>query len=93
LPRQCCPASAGQQRESVGQPLQDLLGGQDPGPHGGKFDRQRQTVEASAQLNDSRLVVRGQVEHPRCGGRTFGEEQNRFVLAELRQRFRSICRR
>ena len=58
LARQGRPASPGEQGEPVGQPIEDLLSGEDAGPNGGELDRQRQPVEPAAQLGDGRLVRR-----------------------------------
>ena len=93
LTRQRRATSSGQQREPVGQPIEDLLGGEDSGSNRGKLDRQRQAVETAAQLDDGRLIRAGQLERPRGGGRTLGEQQHRFVLPKLGERFASVGRR
>ncbi len=44
-------------------------------------------------MDDSRLIRPGQLERPRCGGRTLGEQENGFVLPELGKRFAAVSRR
>jgi hypothetical protein len=87
------PPSSGQEYESVGQPIEDLFGGEDSRPYGGELDGQRQAVEAPAQPDHGRLVRAGQHERPRCGDRTLGEQQNGFVLPELGEWFSAVGRR
>ena len=53
---------AGQYREDVVQALRQLCGRQDPYPRGGQLDRQRQAVQATADLQDRGGVVVGDAE-------------------------------
>ena len=87
MTRQSRPASSRQEREPVGQPIEDLLGGEDSCSDSRELDRQRQTVETAAQPDDGRLVRGGQLERPRCGDRALGEQQDGLVLSQPGERF------
>ena len=84
MARQRGAAPAGQQAEPVGQPVEDLLHGEDPGPDRGQLDRQRQAVEPAAQVDDRRLVGGGQLERARGRRRPLGEQHDRLVPAAAR---------
>lgn len=86
MARQRSPSAAREPREPIGQALADLLDAKHPRPHGGELDRQRQTVEAAAEVDDGRLVRRRQLERARCRSRTLHNEHDRRVLARLRER-------
>ena len=45
------------------------------------------------RLDDGFLVLAGQLERPRCSGRTLREEQHCFVLPQVGERLASVCRR
>jgi hypothetical protein len=93
LPRKRRAPSSGQECEAVGQPVKDLLGAEDSGPHRGELDRERQAVETPAQLSDGRLIRTGQLERPRGRGGPLGEQQNGLVLAKLGERLVALGRR
>jgi hypothetical protein len=93
LPRQRGAPSSGQECEPVGQPIEDLFGREDSGPNGGQLDRERQTVEAAAQLDDGCLVRAGQLEGSRCGGSALGEQCHGLVLPKLGEWLIAVGRR
>ena len=86
MTRQGRAASSREQAEPVGQAIEDLLHGQDPGPDRRELDRERQAVEPAAQVHDRRPVGGGQLEPARCRRRPLGEQLDRLVLAQLVER-------
>ena len=77
----CVPA-AFQQVEAVAQPGEDLLGCQDGAPSRCELEREREVVEALAQLLDGSARLEGRVEGS-CAG---GEEVETFRSSQLRDR-------
>ncbi len=75
------PAARGQQPEPVVQPLQQLCGGQRPQPSGRQLQRQRNPLQAPAQL--AYLGAPGHLQ-PLLPG-PVGEQLHRLVLVERRQ--------
>jgi hypothetical protein len=75
--------AAGEQRKAVVQPLQDLLGRQDPDPGCGQLDRERHAVQALAQPGDRLDVIGAQREPRLAGGGPLGEQADRGVGTDL----------
>ncbi|GAA1688101.1 hypothetical protein GCM10009733_100900 [Nonomuraea maheshkhaliensis] len=79
-------AAPGEQPEPVVEAFEDLLGGQHPRPDRGQLDRQRQAVEAAAQVGHGGLVGRGQLERAGACRGPLGEQADRLVPPQLRER-------
>ena len=77
-----------QQVEAVAQPVEDLLGCQDCAPSRCELEREREIVEALAQLQDGRARLEGRVE----GSSTGGEEVETFRSRQLRDRIHVFAR-
>ena len=86
------PAAAGEQPEAVVEALDDLLDRQDARPGGGQLQRQRQAVEAMAELGDQRRRRRRQLD-ARLRRRPLDEELDSLRRADRLDRRRSIRRR
>ena len=75
-----------QQPEPIAQPAEHRLGSQDPDPSRGELDRQRQAVQADADLGDRRRILVRDLESGPHRPSTLDEQRDRLVLGELRQR-------
>ena len=62
--------------------MQDLLHCHHPHPHRRQFERERQTVEATADRRDHILIVLGDSEAQDRRRRAFGEQVHRLVVTE-----------
>jgi hypothetical protein len=74
LPVRCVPGSAGEQREAVVEPGQQLVDAERTHPSGGELQRERQAVQPPADGRDRGRGV-GVQDEPRCGGRGSLREQ------------------
>ena len=77
-----------QQVEAVAQPVEDLRGCQDGAPSRCELEREREVVEALAQLQDGRARLEGRVEGSYAGG----EEVETFRSRQLRDRIHVFAR-
>ena len=86
LPSRKVARARRQQPEPIAQPAEHRLGSQDPDPRRGELDRQRQAVEADADLGDRRRVLVRDLEPGPHRPSALDEQRDRLVLGELRQR-------
>jgi hypothetical protein len=93
MTRECGAASAGEQRKSVGQAIEDLPHAEDSGSDRGELNGQRQTIEPAAQRDDRCLVRASELERARCRSRALTEQHDGFVLSQMIERFCSVSRR
>ncbi len=89
MPRQRGAAPSGEEGEAVTQTLEDLLHAEDPGSDRRELNCQRQAVETPAHGNHSCLVRTCQDERAGCRGCPLREQNDRFVLSHLVERFGS----
>src|SRR5438477_12468496 len=90
MTRECRAASAGEQRQSVSQAIEDLLHAEDSGSDRRQLNRQRQAVEPAAQRDDRRLVRAVEFERARCRCRALTKQHDGFVLSQLSEWLRSV---
>src|SRR3989442_5723736 len=83
-------ASAGEQRKSVSQAIEDLLHTEDSGSDGRQLKRQRQSVEPATQRDDHCLVRVREFPRARCRCRPLTEQHDGFVLSQLSDWLRSV---
>ena len=92
MTRQGNAISPGQQGKTVIQATEDLLDRQDPGPHRRQLDRQWQTVEPPAKVDDRHPVRVVQLEMARRR-RPLGEQHDGLVLLQLGDGVRAVFSR
>lgn len=91
VPVQGAPAAAGQQPEAVVEPLQHLLGRQDPQPSGRQFQGQRNPVQAAAQLQGRAAAALGQPEVGAHPGGPLGEQPERVLVRHGGERMHRLA--
>src|SRR5262249_14518589 len=82
MTRQCGATSLRQQSEPVFETVRDVVNAECGGTRRGELDRQRDTVEASANSSDSRPMVRAFKCEARIQSADSGHEQLNGAMAE-----------
>src|SRR5262252_10695113 len=83
MTRQSSAHSAGEQTEPIRQAFENLVWRKDSRSDRGELDRQRQSIEAPAEICDRCAVGVGQLESAGRCGRSLGKQQDGLVLAQL----------